>query len=139
MGEAAGARVGEGLPAAKADQARKLGGLHKLLYFNMLCGCGIRIADGVCGAGVVGTVARGFRHGAAASPQGKPPKATTRPYTRHILGIDSGVQSHTKATPRLHQSHPKATPRLHQGSTKATPKRRHRAAGGGQNRCVSDI
>ena len=28
----------------------------------------------------------------------KPPKATTKPYTRHILGIDSGVQSHPKAT-----------------------------------------
>src|ERR1035441_4069420 len=39
----------------------------------------------------------------------KPPKATPRPYCRHILGIDSGVQSH-----------PKATLRLHQGSTKAT-------------------
>ena len=41
----------------------------------------------------------------------KPPKATTRPYTRHILGIDSGVQSHPKATSRLHQSHPKAPPK----------------------------
>src|ERR1017187_754330 len=38
----------------------------------------------------------------------KPPKATTRPYTRHILGIDSGVQSHPKATPRLHQGYTKA-------------------------------
>jgi hypothetical protein len=28
----------------------------------------------------------------------KPPKATTKPYTRHILGIYSGVQSHLKAT-----------------------------------------
>src|ERR1035438_5289757 len=35
----------------------------------------------------------------------KPPKATTKPYTRHILGIDSGVQSHPKATPRPPQSH----------------------------------
>src|ERR1035441_860740 len=49
-------------------------------------------------------------------------KATPRPYCRHILGIDSGVQSHTKATPRLHQSHTKAPPKPHQGSTKATPK-----------------
>src|ERR1035441_2590590 len=30
----------------------------------------------------------------------KPPKATSKPYTRHILGIDSGVQSHPKATPK---------------------------------------
>ena len=47
-------------------------------------------------------------------------KATPKPYSRHILGIDSGVQSHPKATPRPHQSlligtalrpqsHPKAT------------------------------
>src|ERR1035441_4530975 len=41
---------------------------------------------------------------------------------RHILGIDSGVQSHTKATPRLHQGYTKATPRPHQSHTKATPK-----------------
>src|ERR1019366_7320970 len=31
---------------------------------------------------------------------GKPPKATAKPYSRHILGIYSGVQSHTKATPK---------------------------------------
>src|ERR1035441_2490532 len=53
----------------------------------------------------------------------KPPKATTRPPQGHILGIDSGVQSHHKAIPRppqshilwsteAPQSHPKATPRL---------------------------
>src|ERR1039457_551269 len=41
----------------------------------------------------------------------KPPKATAKPYSRHILGIDSGVQSHPKATPRPHQSHTKATPK----------------------------
>jgi hypothetical protein len=29
-------------------------------------------------------------------------KATTKPYTRHILGIDSGVQRHLKATPKPH-------------------------------------
>src|ERR1017187_7321422 len=34
----------------------------------------------------------------------KPPKATAKPYSRHILGIDSGVQSHPKATPRPYQS-----------------------------------
>ena len=39
----------------------------------------------------------------------KPPKATAKPYSRHILGIDSGVQSHPKATPKPHQSHTKAT------------------------------
>src|ERR1035438_6798101 len=54
--------------------------------------------------------------------QAKPPKATSKPYSRHILGIYSGVQSHPKATPKPHQSHTKATPRLHQGSHKATPK-----------------
>src|ERR1019366_8097733 len=52
----------------------------------------------------------------------KPPKATPRPYCRHILGIDSGVQSHPKATPKPHQSHTKAPPRLHQGYTKAPPR-----------------
>src|ERR1039457_7296692 len=54
----------------------------------------------------------------------KPPKATTKPYTRHILGIDSGVQSHPKAIYCGVQSHPKATPRIPQGHPKATPKPR---------------
>ena len=49
-------------------------------------------------------------------------KATTRPPQGHILGIDSGVQSHPKATPRLHQGSTKAPPRLHQGHPQATPK-----------------
>src|ERR1035437_8758254 len=48
-----------------------------------------------------------------------PPKATTRPPQDHILGIDSGVQSHPKATPRLPQGSTKATPKPHQGYTKA--------------------
>src|ERR1019366_4319833 len=63
----------------------------------------------------------------------KPPKAISKPPQSHILGIDSGVQrhpkaslkphqSHTKATPRPHQGHTKATPRPHQGHTKATPR-----------------
>ena len=40
-------------------------------------------------------------------PKGRaePPKATAKPYSRHILGIYSGVQSHPKATPKPHQSH----------------------------------
>src|ERR1019366_5455224 len=73
------------------------------------------------------------RLGLSRSWPSKPPKATTRPYSRHILGIYSGVQSHLKATPRPPQSqllgsteppqsHPKATPRLPQGYPKATPK-----------------
>src|ERR1019366_3373893 len=74
----------------------------------------------------------------------KPLQATPKPYHRHILGIDSRVQSHSKATPKPpqsqlianrlrpqshlkatpkpHQGYTKATPRLHQGYTKATPK-----------------
>src|ERR1017187_2241234 len=52
----------------------------------------------------------------------KPPKATPKPPQSHILGIDSGVQSHPKATPRLPQGYPKATPRLPQGYPKATPR-----------------
>src|ERR1035438_9760546 len=63
----------------------------------------------------------------------KPPKATAKPYSRHILGIDSGVQSHPKATskptdsqpigtPKPPQSHPKATLKPHQSHTKATPR-----------------
>src|ERR1035441_4214200 len=52
----------------------------------------------------------------------KPLKATSKPPQRHILGIDSGIQSHPKATPKPPPSHPKATPRLPQGSTKAPPK-----------------
>ena len=39
----------------------------------------------------------------------KPPQATPKPYTRHILGINSGVQSYPKATLKPHQSHLKAT------------------------------
>src|ERR1019366_3504840 len=46
----------------------------------------------------------------------------TEPYTRHILGIDSGVQSHPKATPRLPQGYPKAPPKPHQCDPHATPK-----------------
>jgi hypothetical protein len=38
----------------------------------------------------------------------EPPKATIKPYTRHILGIDSGEQRHPKATPMRPSSHPKA-------------------------------
>jgi hypothetical protein len=58
-------------------------------------------------------VARTLLRGRAGQSHPKPPQS-------HILGIDSGVQRHLKATPRPHQSHPKAPPRLHQGSTKAT-------------------
>src|ERR1019366_10396352 len=52
----------------------------------------------------------------------EPPKATPKPYTRHILGIDSGVQSHPKAPPRLHQGSTKAPPKPHQSHPKATSK-----------------
>src|ERR1035441_5413368 len=58
----------------------------------------------------------------AGASQRKPPKATTKPYTRHILSIDSGVQRHLKATLKPSSCDPKATPRLHQGSTKAPPR-----------------
>src|ERR1035441_2665709 len=44
----------------------------------------------------------------------KATEATLKPYTRHILSIDSGVQSHPKATLKPHQSHTKATPKPHQ-------------------------
>src|ERR1035441_1925585 len=49
-------------------------------------------------------------------------KATTKPYTRHILGIDSGVQRHLKATPKPHPCAIRATPKPPQGSTKAPPR-----------------
>ena len=79
-------------------------------------------------------------------PKGRaePPKATAKPYSRHILGIYSGGQSHLKATPKPFgrqavgnrlgtQSHPNASskpPQSHilgnteppQSHTKATPK-----------------
>src|ERR1039457_148086 len=48
------------------------------------------------------------------APALKPPKATAKPYTRHILGIDSGLQSHLKATLRPPHSHTTATPQPHQ-------------------------
>src|ERR1035438_8797722 len=48
------------------------------------------------------------------APALKPPKATAKPYTRHILGIDSGLQSHLKATLRPPHSHTKATPKPYQ-------------------------
>src|ERR1039458_9796819 len=51
-----------------------------------------------------------------------PPKATTRPPQGHILGIDSGVQSHHKATPRPPQGSTKATPMRPQSHPQATPK-----------------
>src|ERR1019366_8425516 len=52
----------------------------------------------------------------------KPPKAISKPPQSHILGIDSGVQRHPKASLKPHQGHTKATSRLHQGYTKATPR-----------------
>src|ERR1035438_7015320 len=52
----------------------------------------------------------------------KPPKAIAKPYSRHILGIDSGVQSHTKATPRPHQGYTKATPKPPRSHPHATLK-----------------
>jgi hypothetical protein len=59
------------------------------------------------------------------APGRKPPKATTEPYTRHRLGIDSGVQSH-----------PKATPKRHQGRGKG---REHQFGGVAQNACSGSI
>jgi hypothetical protein len=78
---------------------------------------------------------------------GKPaPTPGTKPYTRHILGIDSGLQSHPNATPKPPQSHilgiylgvqshlkatpmrpscdPKATSKPPQSANKATPEQR---------------
>src|ERR1039458_8216967 len=52
----------------------------------------------------------------------KPPKATAKPYSRHILGIYSGVQSHPKATPRPTDSQPIGTPKPSQSHPKAPPK-----------------
>src|ERR1035438_4701768 len=97
-------------------------GLHKLLYFNRLRGHGIRIADSVYHAEVAGNIAHCPWQGTLAPRTLKPPKATAKPYSRHILGIYSGVQSQPKATPRPPQSHTKATPKRHQSHTKATPK-----------------
>src|ERR1017187_10887593 len=97
-------------------------GLHKLLYFNRLRGHGIRIADSVYHAEVAGNIAHCPRQGTLAPRTLKPPKATAKPYSRHIIGIYSGVQSQPKATPRPPQSHTKATPKRHQSATKATPK-----------------
>ena len=50
----------------------------------------------------------------------KPPQATTKPYSRHILGIYSGVQSHLKATPRPPQSHLLGSTEPPQSHPKAT-------------------
>src|ERR1035441_6123974 len=97
-------------------------GLHKLLYFNRLRGHGIRIADSVYHAEVAGNIAHCPRQGTLAPRTLKPPKATAKPYSRHILGIYSGVQSHAKATLQPPQGHLKATPKRHQSHTKAPPK-----------------
>src|ERR1039457_6326340 len=56
----------------------------------------------------------------------KPPEATAKPYSRHILGICSGAQSHPKATPKPPQSPPKTPPKPppkpHPSHTKAPRK-----------------
>src|ERR1035438_6418289 len=96
-------------------------GLHKLLYFNRLRGHGIRIADSVYRAEVAGNIAHCPRQGTVAPRTLKPPKATAKPYSRHILGIYSGVQSHPKATLKPPYSHPTATPRLPPCDPNATP------------------
>src|ERR1017187_4088287 len=59
------------------------------------------------------------------APALKPPKATAKPYTRHIRGIDSGLQSHTTATPQPHHSHTTATPQPHHSHTTAIPQPYH--------------
>src|ERR1035441_556834 len=41
----------------------------------------------------------------------KPPKATAKPYSRHILGSTKPHQSLTKATPKPHSCDPQATPK----------------------------
>src|ERR1035438_831328 len=97
-------------------------GLYKLLHFNRLRGHGIRIADSVCRPEVAGNIAHCPRQATVAPPPGKPLKATAKPYSRHILGIYSGVQSHPKATLKPPQGHLKAPPKRHQSATKATPK-----------------
>src|ERR1039457_3436273 len=94
-------------------------GLHKLLYFNRLRGHGIRIADSVYHGEVAGNIAHCPRQGTLAQRTLKPPKATAKPYSRHILGIYSGVQSHPTATLQPPQGHLKATPKRHQSHTKA--------------------
>src|ERR1019366_4300729 len=74
------------------------------------------------------------------APALKPPKATAKPYSRHILGIDSGVHSHTTATPQPHHSHTTATPQPHHSHTTATPQPTTQAiskAGGRGNRLFS--
>jgi len=48
----------------------------------------------------------------------KPPKATPKPYTRHILGSTEPLQSPTKAPPKPHQCDLKAT--LEPGSSEGT-------------------
>src|ERR1035441_3722352 len=53
----------------------------------------------------------------------KPPKATAKPYTRHILGIDSGVQRQPIGNPEPPQSHLKPTTEPSQSHLKATPRR----------------
>src|ERR1035441_6620910 len=52
----------------------------------------------------------------------RPPKATPKPYTRHILGIDLGVQSHLKATLMRPSCDPHATLMRPSSHPKATLK-----------------
>src|ERR1017187_5588965 len=52
----------------------------------------------------------------------KTPNATAKPYSRHILGIYPGVQSHPKATSKPTDSQPIGTPKPPQCDPKATSK-----------------
>src|ERR1017187_447268 len=85
---------------------------------------------------------------ATTKPEGRaePPKATPKPPQSHILGIDSGVQSHPKATSKPPQGSTKAPPRLHQGSTKAPPRLRQdyliapcQSLGGAKTTCFPGV
>src|ERR1035437_3398681 len=89
---------------------------------------GVEAQETLCSTGIPGGLACLHSRSQESHLRGqkgpaKPPKATSRPPQSHILGIDSGVQSHLKATLKPHQGSTKATPRPPQSHTKATPKR----------------
>src|ERR1035437_5094086 len=52
----------------------------------------------------------------------RPPKAIIKPHQGQLLGNQLGTNCDTKATLKRHQSHPNATPMRPQSHTKATPK-----------------
>jgi hypothetical protein len=99
--------------AARSEQTGRVSDPRALLDV-------VETREALCSTGIPGGLA--FFHSRSQESYLRGQKGPAKPHQSHILGIDSGVQSHLKATLKPHQGSTKAPPRPHQSHTKATPK-----------------